>query len=359
MILAKHIVPLALLGSLLGKGTLGCTRASPPTSLGTATLPNARAPSNSRATEPPATPTEVPVDACEYLRQARGSCTNDSPNQDYFELQTTASLAQCSALSLLLSTGPLEEALNCIRNHKSTTKVVPWEPSYCTHNPVEECVIRVLEARSKVIPSSDDECSEMALACGSQPLKGNTHVCRVLDAAIAHPFRKSMRGCLSWQCDNRHCVGELLALGRKAQSHLPLTHSNSPCTDKSGLPKVVTSEALEAYGECPPMYSSIHIFLWYLDAPPAPEFVDECTKLVDNCNVRRLKTRRTDVPMNLTQRPCRTALWATKPQFRKELSKCMSVGCNAADCLSNLATRFAKSTGSPTVSPSKHGSKHD
>ncbi|MGC4069161.1 MAG: hypothetical protein QM784_31840 [Polyangiaceae bacterium] len=68
--------------------------------------------------------------------------------------------------------------------------------------------------------------------------------------------------------------------------------------------KVVRSEALEIYGDCPPSYGSYHMFLWYLDEPPDGEFLDECQELVKHCEARRLKVSRNDVPMNLTPRPC-------------------------------------------------------
>ncbi|MGC4069158.1 MAG: hypothetical protein QM784_31825 [Polyangiaceae bacterium] len=116
-----------------------------------------------------------------------------------------------------------------------------------------------------------------------------------------------MRACLSWHCDDIGCSHQLLSLGRKAQTSSkqpPASLENPSCAATDGVLKVVRSEALEIYGDCPPSYGSYHMFLWYLDEPPDGEFLDECQELVKHCEARRLKVSRNDVPMNLTPRPC-------------------------------------------------------
>jgi hypothetical protein len=248
---------LMLLWAVLAPGALGCRRLTPSPTPQTAILPT---PSAIAASRLHSTVTLIPeerslVNVCEYVRILRSTCYKDGSSSDWFNSVTALSLAQCSALSLVLTAEPLKESLKCLANLKSTSELRSGDPFYCTENPVEECVLRVLEARSSAIQDFDTECRDLGRVCGSQPRKFRSDVCGILDAAITPSYRKQMRACLSWNCYNRDCVSELLFYGRQAQSYsnvIPPSLDNSPCTPESGFPRVVTVEALENYGQCPP-----------------------------------------------------------------------------------------------------------
>jgi hypothetical protein len=359
MIPVKRMLTSTLLWAVLVGGVVNCSRSAPLPSTQTEMRPRQTtiALSPLPSSSEPIPKDVIPVDDCDYVRLLRETCYKDGTKSDWFKSVTALSLAQCSVLPLVLSAEPLKETSMCLRNLKSTEILSSGEPPYCSGQPVTECVTRVLEARSGVVQEFADECRDLGRVCGSQPRTFRSDVCRILNTAITPSYRKQMRACLSWNCDNADCVSELLFHGRiasQSRSNVPPPSlGNSPCTAESGFPRVVTVVALENYGQCPQSYGSVHQFLWFQDSPPEPEFSDECENILRGCNTRRLKMRRTDVPMNLTMRPCRTALWATKPKHRKELSNCMTVGCNAADCLFDLASRYSGPESSKPKPPRK------